>query len=84
MPTTWRKLISIEMEENKDSWEKLVCVSPENLDFDKIFNESWGTINGDPFTMWTEHYVYFPVSYDGAEWVSSVPRNPNGKITEHV
>jgi hypothetical protein len=27
--------------------------------------------------------VYFPACYDGAEWVGSVSRNPDGKATRH-
>ena len=38
---------------------------------------------GKPFTIWTANTVYFPVVYDGAEWVGSVSRNPDGKPTDH-
>ena len=30
----------------------------------------------DTFTVWTETRVYFPATYDGDVWVTSVPRNP--------
>jgi hypothetical protein len=26
----------------------------------------------------------FPATYEGSEWVGSVPRNPNGKATKHI
>jgi hypothetical protein len=52
------------------------------LDF--LFNSGYGGANGAFFTVWTENRVYFPVGYDGAEWVTSVPRNPNGEATRHV
>lgn len=29
-------------------------------------------------------YVYFPLCYDGSEWVGSVSRNPNGVSTMHL
>lgn len=34
---------------------------------------------GDPFpgvTVWTADRIYFKQSYDGSEWVTSLPRNP--------
>jgi hypothetical protein len=43
---------------------------------DEKFDDSWGTAEARPFVAWSERWVYFPVTYDGAEWVSKVPRNP--------
>lgn len=43
-----------------------------------------GLNSGDPFTAWTTNYVYFPVIYDGVEWVESVPRDPCMKKTHHI
>ena len=48
------------------------------------FGNGFGAHEGIPFTMWTKKRVYFPVEYDGAEWVSSVSRNPDGEPTGHV
>lgn len=48
------------------------------------FNAGYGTSKGDAFTAWSERYVYFPVVYDGAEWVGRAPRNPCDEATEHV
>ena len=31
-----------------------------------------------------EQRVYFPVSYGGEEWVTSVSRKPDGVSTEHI
>lgn len=46
--------------------------------------ESYGLCWGDSFTAWTTNYVYFPVTYDGVEWVESVPRDPCMKKTHHI
>ena len=32
---------------------------------------------GMAFVIYTENWIYFPVTYDGREWVDAVPRNPN-------
>ena len=51
---------------------------------DVAFDAGYGSSHGPQFTAWTADRVYFPVVYDGAEWVGSVPRNPCGQATEHV
>lgn len=51
---------------------------------DHQFADGYGSTEGLPFTLWTVKRVYFPVCYDGSEWVESVPREPNGEATEHV
>lgn len=47
------------------------------------FNTGYGNQKGEPFTAWGEKFVYFPVCYDGAEWVGSAPRNPCEVKTYH-
>jgi hypothetical protein len=47
------------------------------------FDDGYGYIEGIPFTIWTKERVYFPVVYDGSEWVGSVSRNPDKKPTKH-
>ena len=37
------------------------------------FDDGYGSNNGRPFIMYTKKRIYFPVCYDGAEWVASVP-----------
>lgn len=48
------------------------------------FYGGYGGSEGKPFTYWTETRVYFPVVYDGSEWVESVPRDPCDEATFHV
>ncbi len=48
------------------------------------FHDSFGCSEGKSFTAWGEKYVYFPVVYDGAEWVGKAPRDPCDEATEHM
>ena len=78
---TWRESISVEMGVVGDSWDNYVAhVGDIDVDFDC----GYGWPEGKPFTLWTDNRVYFPVVYDGSEWVSSVPRNPCGEAVCHV
>lgn len=84
--TTWRILIEDKFKENGDSWDAIVehgCTLTD-AQLDKEFDDGFGFPEGSPFTIWTQDFVYFPVQYDGAESVGSVPIKPNGKATEHV
>ena len=44
----------------------------------------YGPVYGEPFTAWSEKWVYFPTEHDGAELVKRVPRNPCDIVTNHV
>jgi hypothetical protein len=80
---TWRKCIQDAMASVEDSGPLIACtLSADQLDVP--FDCGYGGANGEPFTAWTESRVYFPATYDGAEWCSSVPRNPCDEETEHV
>ena len=82
--TTWRKLITNEMEEHHDAWENVVsCTLNDDL-LDVSFYANYGDPEGAPFTLWTVTRVYFPVVYDGLEWCASVARHPDATPTEHV
>lgn len=79
---TWRKLLREAFEDSGDDFAKMVTtLSDEELD--KEFDDSYGGTEGEPFTAWGEKYVYFPVCYDGSEWVSWAPRNPCGEKMSH-
>jgi len=81
--TTWRELIYEEMKNQNESWADVV--SHTEFDLDRKFYGGYGISEGEPFTLWTKKRVYFPVVYDGMEWVSSVPRSPRSKeVTRHV
>jgi hypothetical protein len=78
---TWREFITHMMQEHGDSWEE---VESAVGDLDVPFDDGYGLPNGSAFTVWTRTRVYFPVVYDGAEWVGSVARHPDGQPTMHV
>lgn len=85
--TTWRKEIAEALEKNGDAWSFTTICTLDDDGLDRKFDSGFGGSNGEPFTLWTERFVYFPVVYDGAEWCGSVPRNPgypDGKPTDHV
>lgn len=93
MITTWRKEITRAMGGRadwrhtialpQDSWENIIGSTLTDTELDFEFNSGYGSEEGKPFTLWTKDYVYFPVQYDGAEWVGRTPRNPNGEPTCH-
>ena len=79
----WRELISYEMKQYGETFSDVVSITLTDEDLNERFYDGFGSSNGKPFTAWTKDRVYFPVVYDGAEWVGSVPRNPNGEKTKH-
>lgn len=82
--TTWRKLIGEALTDQGEDWTVVESSTLSQEQLDVEFYEGFGGSEGEPFTMWTAKRVYFPVVYDGAEWVSSVSRNPDGVPTCHV
>ena len=75
--TTWRKKITKEIEHRDDSWDNVIQSYWEPLKnpaaLDLIFDSSYGTSQGVPFILLDSHlWVYFPVVYDGCDWVGSV------------
>lgn len=78
----WKKMLMGKFRENKEDFSRMeTTLSDEELI--KDFDDGFGRTQGVPFTAWGERYVYFPVCYDGAEWVGSAPRNPCDEKTEH-
>lgn len=82
MRTTWRKLIDKARELARDNSAVEGCTLTQ-AELDVEFDDGYGGAEGEPFTMWTLFRVYFPVVYDGSEWVGSVPRNPCDEATVH-
>ena len=76
--TSWRK----ELHEVLDG-DKLIFNTLSNQEMDIKFDEGYGCTEGLPFTAWSETRVYFPVCYDGSEWVGSVARHPCDTKTHH-
>ena len=80
---SWKVMISLEMKDFKDSWDNVVSSTMTDQESLEEFDTGYGGTNGCSFTVWTKDRVYFPVCYDGAEWVGSVSRNPNSIATDH-
>lgn len=81
--TTWRVQLTETFEEIGDSWDNVMGTTLTEAQLDTVFYSGFGGSEGCAFTLWTRDFVYFPVVYDGAEWVGYVPRNPNGVATSH-
>ena len=81
---TWRKLIEEALRDAGDKWEDVVGHTFIGDSLDVKFHNGFGGSEGCPFTLWTAERVYFPVVYDGAEWVGSAPRNPCGEAMGHM
>jgi len=82
--TTWRRMIKYEMELHGETADDVVSCTLTDAELDREFDAGYGGHEGASFTLWTKKRVYFPATYDGAEWVASVSRDPDGKPTEHV
>ena len=80
---TWREEIETALEDNQEDWSDIEAITLTDEQLDKKFDSGYGGHEGDPFTVWTKNNVYFPIVYDGAEWVGTVSRNPDGKPTDH-
>ena len=82
--TNWRNMLTRAMRERGESLDCVESSTMSEADMDVMFDSGYGGSEGCAFTVWTEHSVYFPVVYDGAEWVEGVSRHPDGKPTAHV
>lgn len=80
---TWRKLLEKAMRSRGESLSGLEASTLSDADMDVEFHNGYGGPEGKPFTAWSAKAVYFPVCYDGSEWVGSVSRHPDGKPTQH-
>ena len=76
----WKNLIDEAILENSD---KFVCCTLTEEESVKVFDNGFGCSEGVPFTAWGEKYVYFPIVYDGSEWVGSAPRFPCDEKCRH-
>lgn len=71
----WYDMIKEKMEENGDDFQARVCTLSE-AELKVEFDDEYGIEEGQPFTCWGDKFVYFPICYDGSEWVGCAPRNP--------
>ena len=81
--SNWKKLLIETMQERGESLDDIESNTMTDEEMNKEFDSGFVGLEWIPFTVWTARTVYFPIGYDGAEWVGSVSRNPDGKPTEH-
>ena len=81
--STWKELLELAMQERGETLAELEANTLTDEDTVDEFDSGYGGTEGVPFTAWTAKTVYFPIQYDGAEWVGSVSRHPDGKPTYH-
>lgn len=79
--TSWRLELDAAMEQSDPG--PIVAIAPPGIDLDKKFDGGYGGPKGEPVLIWTERYVYFPVQYDGSEWLGRAPRNPRPEPQGH-
>lgn len=81
--STWKELIFDEMDVFNESFDDVISCTLSDEDLNVEFDSGYGGTEGKPFTVWTSRRVYFPVCYDGSEWVGSASRDPDGIATFH-
>lgn len=81
--TTWRQLFDDARRDASDT-SPIVQVAPNEAVLDVEFDNDFGLSEGPAVLVWTEDRVYFPVVYDGLEWLGSAPRNPTAEGQGHV
>ena len=80
---SWKNLILENMEKHKDTWDEVEYCTISHKDLTKRFDSGFGLPRGKLFILWTKSRVYFPIVYDGSEWVESVPRNPRDEVPDY-
>lgn len=80
--TTWRKELEDARKQTGDE-SPIVAVAPHEGVLDRAFHGGYGLAEGDEVAIWTESHVYFPIVYDGAEWLGAAPRNPTSEGLAH-
>jgi hypothetical protein len=56
--------------------ELTTYATARSTEIDRVFDDGYGLAECPPFCAWSPSWVLFPAQYDGAEWLSRVPRNP--------
>lgn len=79
MSNNWRKMIKDVLPVG----ETIIACTISDEELDREFDDGYGGAEGAPFTAWSENWVFFPICYDGAEWVGIAPRNPCDRSMSH-
>jgi hypothetical protein len=81
--TTWRAHLDDAMHCGGDAGP-VEAYAPNEEAFDVQFDDDFGGADGPHVLAWTATHVYFPVQYDGSEWIGSAPRHPQAQGQPHV
>jgi len=81
--STWKQMLEDAMNCHGETLTDPEANTMTEDDMVKEFDSGFGGIEGVPFTAWSVNTAYFPICYDGAEWVGSVARHPDGKPSPH-
>lgn len=73
---SWKELIERQMESSGESFSDIIYCTLSIEELSETFECDYGCENGKPFFAWTEKYIYFPLAYDGYQFVRHVPRSP--------
>lgn len=80
MITTWNALL-----EEAAIGDPIIAIAPnDQAVWNAPFDSGYGLEEGAAILAWSETRVYFPVCYDGSEWIGSAPRNPQPSGQRHV
>jgi hypothetical protein len=71
----WYEMLKEMAENDGEEVAEIVCTLSKK-ELEEEFNSGYGGSEGRHFTAWGKNWVYFPIVYDGAEWVGHAPRNP--------
>ena len=82
--TSWRHELERAFAGTGDSWGDVESMTLSDDALSRRFHAGWGCTDGEPFTLWTRRFVYFPWQYDGSQSVAWVSRNPDGIATEPI
>ena len=81
--TTWKREFDEFYEAEQKKNDTIIACTLTDDEMNAEFDGGYGGNEGKPFTAWSDKYVYFPICYDGSEWVGRAPRNPCDEATEH-
>jgi hypothetical protein len=73
--TSWHEMLKAKMEADGEVFDERVCTLDESQ-LKAVFDAGYGGPEGQAFTAWGKTWVYFPITYDGSEWVGHAPRDP--------
>ena len=78
----WYDMLKEAMEKDGEDFTDRNCTMDE-AGLKNYFDDGYGYPEGKPFTAWGKKWVYFPLCYDGAEWVGHAPRYPCDIAMDH-